>query len=258
MIEINQPRSGITTGKITPKVDSPRSVKKFAKDNISETQSVMTTSTLKPFDQLDNKISSVPTEIFDFKYTPYELVRLFKDFTKKKLNENEISRFFNELINWYSDLLCQAHSSLVEIKENNDLKLALNARYKAYLKHSQKLEDENKKLLKEIEKYSSVKDEIEKLKQAKYEEEKKSQELKSETTKFKSTLAENQYLINTYKQKWVTVEAEYMRFKQLFRKELKNIRFEYLECKRDKDNMRDLLLEFKHFCESNGIFEKID
>ncbi len=221
----------------------------------SDYKTINTTSNQRPFDNLDNKISSTPNEKFDFKYTPFDLVKLFKEFTKKKLDENEISKFFNELINWYSDLLYNVNLTLVEVKELNDLKIALNARYKAYSKHSKKLEDENNSIKQQIQKYSNMKEENDVLKRSKYEEERKIQELKSENSKIQSSLSENQKLINSFRQKWLNTESEYLRFKQLFKNELRNLRFEYDEAQQEKKEIVDLLLKFKKFCFENRIFE---
>lgn len=245
-----------TRGNITPKPESPKSVLKNKEPDLnSDYKTINTTSNQKPFDNLDNKLSTIPNDKLEFKYTPFDLVKLFKEFTKKKLDENEISKFFNELINWYSDLLYNVNLTLVEVKELNDLKIALNARYKAYFKHSKKLEEENNSFKAQIQKFSSLKEENEQLKHSRYEEERKVQELKAEKSKILCSLGENQKLINSFRQKWLNTESEYLRFKQLFKNELRNLRFEFDESQQEKKEIVELLVKFKNFCSDNKIFE---
>lgn len=257
--DLSTSKSGFNTrGNATPGgIDSPKSVLK-TQDNTSSTDNMSTTTiSKKPFDGIDYKISSTFLEPIDFKYSVYDLIKLFKDYPKMKLDPNEMSSFFNELIKWYSETLVQVSLILTEIKELHDIKTALNARYKAYIKHSKKLEDENKSLVEKIDKFADLRNENENLKKQRTALEKSVQELKTEKNHMQGNLGENQKQVTIYKQKWLDGEAEFSRYKQIIKSEFRNLRFELSEVEKERDELRDLLINFKKFCETNNIIENI-
>lgn len=218
------------------------------KDNVS----VKTISTFKAFNPYDTELSRDNHEKIIFKYTPYDIVKMIKEFTKK-VNEKEMAKFFNDITTWFSELTYNSYLTITEINELNDLKIALNIRYKAYLKHCKKL-DEELVLLKD--KNASFEEErklLNSLKTKNQELEKKVTLIIEENSKIKSNLNELMKQHNIYKNKWINTENEYIHYKELIVEEYRSLLFDLNEAEKDRDYYKSKILTFKNMLSKENI-----
>lgn len=218
------------------------------KDNIS----VKTMSTFKAFHPYDMDLSRENHEKISFKYTPYDIVKMIKEFTKK-VNEKEMAKFFNDITTWFSELTYNTYLTMTEINELNDLKIALNIRYKAYMKHCKKLDEELKSLKEKNVSFEEERKNLNFLKNKNLELEKKYATIFEENSKIKSNLNEFTKQHNIYKNKWINTENEYLRYKELIVEEYRSLLFDLNEAEKDREYYKSKILSFKMLLSKENI-----
>ena len=246
-------------GSQTPVLSSPKSSSKTL-EKLSDNASMSTLKSNNTFDNSDNllvaksKNEKYDTYIQDFNSTPFELVKVFKEYIKRDMSNNEVSQFFNQLVQWFSELLFNTKQTLNEIKELNLIKEVLNARYKSFNKRILKLELDLEKSKSQISDLSNFKTKLDEFNKYKETSERNMTLLEQENIRLKGKSAENNNMISLYKNKWLSTEEEYNKFKELYREELRNFNWKYNKLKEERDASASLMVDFRKFCDKNDIF----
>ena len=241
-----------TRGINTPLINSPKLNKQNT--NTSETSSVRDINGNRPFEYLDERLAQKIHKVNSLNLTPFEIQKILSDyFLKPSKNDQEKSKLFKKLLGSFSEIIFSSSTSLIELNELNDLKIALNIRYKGYLKYCKTLESENSKLKEDLEKFNLIKEKIHSLELKKTEEEKKNYILVEESTKLKANLAEANKKVMIYKTNWNESQAEFFRYKTLLVQEFRSLRFDLMESNTERDLLRKEIKNFMEFCEKHNI-----
>ncbi len=163
-------------------------------------------------------------------------------FLKSNLPTEKLTAFIKEICSEYAEFFYYSTRALNEMKELEILKDALNERYLRFQRLSNQLQDELTYLSKsknfpveKIEKkYSNI----------------TNSEMISEITKSREKLEVYEKKLAVYKDREMQMTSEYDSFKIIFLKEIRNLKFDLEEVIKQRNSLRNVLIEFKSFFNS--------
>jgi hypothetical protein len=188
-----------------------------------------------------------PNDFFEFDYSSVEDIRnLLNKFLKSNFSTEKLTAFIKEVCQEYSELLFFSNKSIIEIRELETVKNALNERYRRYHKLSQQLEAEltdMKKYLVNSQQEDSSKTDLK---------EKQNLEMKylaamNEVSMLRAQSETFMKKAEMIKFREEQMSSEYESFKIIFMKEIRNLKFDLEETIRQRDSLRDALIEFKGY-----------
>jgi hypothetical protein len=200
----------------------------------------------------DTKYDLSPIQNEDFDYTnPQDIRNLLNKFLKSNFPTEKLTAFIKEVCGEYSELLFYAHKSLNEIRELEIVKDALNERYKKYYKYSTQLQNDVndlKKLRGDLTNYSDNNSNIS-ITDTKYTKEIENKYFNSqiEINKLKEQIERNEKKLSYVKDRESQIYSEYESFKLIFMKEIRNLRFDLDETIKQRNTMRNALIESKSY-----------
>lgn len=214
------------------KISSPKS---STKSLIKNNDNTSASGNIKSFESFDNMYLNTKQDsvILNFNYTPFELSKILKDYMKRDMSNNEIGQFFNQLIQWFSELLYNSKNTFSDIKDLLILKDILNIRYKTYKKRVSNLESQIENLKVTIKEYAIYRDKLNEYKEKNSCYEERIRLLEMDILKLTSENSKNYSMVHIYKGKWFDVENDYNEFKNLYRNELRRLRFKVIEYEKE-------------------------
>lgn len=206
-------------------------------------------------------------EYYEFDYvTPDEIKTLLNKFLKSSIyifnylgfSTEKLTGFIKEVCLEYSELLFFANKCINEIKELEIVKNALNERYKRYYKISNALETELSELKSDLRKGKIVVNDEFNDDKSLIIENKSRPENNYELQRLKEHVEVYEKTISLLKNKENQIYSDYQSFKTIFLKELRNQKFDLEEAIKQRDILRNVLVEFKGYFSniiSNQKFE---
>lgn len=212
-------------------------------------------STNQPYEAIDEKIIYKEKDgMVEMVYTtPKEMNNLLKSFVKGSFSAKAMTDFFFELSNIFSEFVFYTQSSLNEIKELEMLKSSLNIRYRSFNKLSMKQEKQIRDLTDRLDEMSHINSKFESFKKEKSSLENDLIALRCKANKAEASLAECQDLNKKYKLDYNMIYGEYMHFKRMITDEVRNLKYEVVEVKKENENLTKTLLDFKNFFGSLNV-----
>lgn len=196
-----------------------------------------------------------PNDFYDFDYSSVEDIRnLLNKFLKSNFSTEKLTAFIKEVCQEYSELLYFSNKSIIEIRELETVKNALNERYRRYHKLSQQLEADLTDMKKSL--VNSLQEDSNKVDMK----EKQSLEIKYQAAMNEVCLLRAQSETSSKKAEMIKfreeqISSEYETFKTIFMKEIRNLKLDLEETARQRDNLRDVLIEFKgYFNNLNNMY----
>lgn len=164
-------------------------------------------------------------------------------FLKSNLPTEKLTAFIKEICSEYSDFFYYSTRALNEMKELDILKDALNERYLRFQKLTYQLQDEIAYLSKyrnnvHVEKSENIMRKSDNL------------ESESEIIKLRQKIENNEKKISVYKDREMRITSEFDSFKIIFLKEIRNLKFDLEETIKQRNSLRNVLVEFKSFFNS--------
>jgi len=178
--------------------------------------------------------------MYEFDYnSPDDIKNILNRFLKSNFSTEKLTNFIKEVCHEYSELLYFSNKSVNEIRELELVKNALSERYKQFHKISISLENELSNLkasiLNGVNAADNKNKEMENL-STHYE----MNELRASVEKFQKKAEILQH-------REEQISSEYESFKTIFIKELSSTRYDLEEVIKQRNNLRDALIEFKNY-----------